>query len=253
MLQGTEPPLERSAKFSEPEKLEPFKNLLSEALGERTPADIEELSGPQLRDRLLELNALDVNWIKRVNEVLPPKRLHRSCHPSSSATAFQSQSLALAYQNALQAEAEFWRKNEGYRVGPSDQQLGFDCGGQQWVLESCFPTGTLRSRFMLPDPASLFAATHERDQHMCWCTRSEIEIQMQAAKRSGLAIHGGDIAYHRGEPDRGSGPDRAALERQQQGRYEPRHLPWRSRRRSLLGWHHHVPAAGRHSAASADH
>lgn len=47
-------------------------------------------------------------------------------------------------KGGMQAEAEFWQRNEGYRVGPSDQQLGFDCGGQQWVLEICFPTGTLR-------------------------------------------------------------------------------------------------------------
>lgn len=43
-----------------------------------------------------------------------------------------------------QAEAEFWRKSEGYRVGWSDEILGFDCGGQQWVSETCFPVGTLR-------------------------------------------------------------------------------------------------------------
>jgi len=57
----------------------------------------------------------------------------------------------------LQAEAEFWRRNEGYRLGPSDQQLGFDCGGQQWVLESCFPTGTLKSAFPIShlDPVLL--------------------------------------------------------------------------------------------------
>lgn len=41
------------------------------------------------------------------------------------------------------AEAEFWRKSEGYRVGWSDEILGFDCGGQQWVSETCFPAGTL--------------------------------------------------------------------------------------------------------------
>ena len=44
----------------------------------------------------------------------------------------------------MQAEADFWRKSEGYRVGWSDELLGFDCGGQQWVLETCFPTGSLR-------------------------------------------------------------------------------------------------------------
>lgn len=43
-----------------------------------------------------------------------------------------------------QAEAEYWRYSEGYRIGWSDQMLGFDCGGQQWVLEVAFPTGTLK-------------------------------------------------------------------------------------------------------------
>jgi hypothetical protein len=46
--------------------------------------------------------------------------------------------------SAAQAEAEYWRRSEGYRTGWSDQLLGFDCGGQQWVLEVAFPTGTLR-------------------------------------------------------------------------------------------------------------
>ena len=30
-----------------------------------------------------------------------------------------------------------------YRAGPSDSLLGFDCGGQQLVLETAFSTGTL--------------------------------------------------------------------------------------------------------------
>ncbi len=34
-----------------------------------------------------------------------------------------------------QAEAEYWRRSAGTRVGYSDEILGFDCGGQQWVLE----------------------------------------------------------------------------------------------------------------------
>ncbi len=42
----------------------------------------------------------------------------------------------------LQAEAEYWKRSEGYRTGWSDEILGFDCGGEQWVLEVAFPTGT---------------------------------------------------------------------------------------------------------------
>ena len=44
----------------------------------------------------------------------------------------------------LQAEAGYWRCSEGYRIEWSDEILGFDCGGQQWVLEVAFPTGTLK-------------------------------------------------------------------------------------------------------------
>lgn len=43
-----------------------------------------------------------------------------------------------------QAEAEYWKKSEGYRIGWSDEILGFDCGGQQWVSEICFPAGTIQ-------------------------------------------------------------------------------------------------------------
>jgi len=41
-----------------------------------------------------------------------------------------------------QAEAQFWKQSKGYQLKPSDQLLQFDCGGQQWVFEVCFPTGT---------------------------------------------------------------------------------------------------------------
>lgn len=39
------------------------------------------------------------------------------------------------------AEADYWRRATGTRVGWSDQILGFDCGGQQWVLEVAFQVG----------------------------------------------------------------------------------------------------------------
>lgn len=71
--------------------------------------DINELSFTELRDKLLALDPLNKDHVIQVN----------------------------------QAEAEFWRKSEGYRVGWSDEILGFDCGGQQWVSETCFPAGTL--------------------------------------------------------------------------------------------------------------
>eukprot|EP00435_Cladocopium_sp_Y103_P063792 s424_g25.t1 len=41
------------------------------------------------------------------------------------------------------AEAEFWRLSTGERIADSTQILGFECGGVQWVLENCFPCGTI--------------------------------------------------------------------------------------------------------------
>lgn len=71
--------------------------------------NIDDLSFTELRDKLIALDPLDKKHIVKVN----------------------------------QAEAEFWKKSEGYRVGWSDEILGFDCGGQQWVSETCFPAGKL--------------------------------------------------------------------------------------------------------------
>lgn len=76
---------------------------------ENAEQDINELSFTELRDKLLALDPLNKDHVIKVN----------------------------------QAEAEFWRKSEGYRVGWSDEILGFDCGGQQWVSETCFPVGTV--------------------------------------------------------------------------------------------------------------
>jgi L-galactono-1,4-lactone dehydrogenase len=66
----------------------------------------EDMTATQLRDVLLATDPLNQQWVIQVN----------------------------------QAEAEFWKRNSGYRVGWSDEILGFDCGGQQWVLEVAFPT-----------------------------------------------------------------------------------------------------------------
>lgn len=41
------------------------------------------------------------------------------------------------------AEADYWVAAQGTRVGDSTDILGFDCGGEQWVLEVCFPMGSL--------------------------------------------------------------------------------------------------------------
>ncbi|KAL3780487.1 hypothetical protein HJC23_012572 [Cyclotella cryptica] len=102
------------AKYSRDEQLEPLRNLLRTLLKNDPDVSIDEdtLNGMgfgDLRDLILALgNMLDPDHIKRCNK----------------------------------AERDFWVKAQGLRVLPSDQLLQFDCGGQQWVYEVCFPVGT---------------------------------------------------------------------------------------------------------------
>lgn len=98
---------------SESDATRPLRELLlasSAALGKPVAAArAAEMSFAQLRDELLALAPLEREHVIRVNR----------------------------------AEAAFWKQSEGYRVDWSDKLLGFECGGQQWVSEICFPCGTL--------------------------------------------------------------------------------------------------------------
>ncbi|KAJ9544001.1 hypothetical protein OSB04_023708 [Centaurea solstitialis] len=108
-------------KYSLDEALQPVRDLYQESRekyrGQPTAAsskdenepEISSLTFTELRDKLLSLDPLNKDHVRKINE----------------------------------AEAEFWKRSEGYRVGWSDEILGFDCGGQQWVSETCFPAGTL--------------------------------------------------------------------------------------------------------------
>ena len=72
---------------------------------------VKSLSFAGVRDELLDIDPLNTDLVKKINS----------------------------------AEAEFWKLSEGVRQGKSNDILGFDCGGQQWVLEVAFSTGTLSS------------------------------------------------------------------------------------------------------------
>ncbi|XP_010543522.1 PREDICTED: L-galactono-1,4-lactone dehydrogenase, mitochondrial isoform X2 [Tarenaya hassleriana] len=108
-------PPKYKSKYSTDEALQHVRDLYEESLlkyrksPESNEPNINELSFTELRDKLLALHPLNTDHVMKVNE----------------------------------AEAEFWSKSEGYRVGWSDEILGFDCGGQQWVSETCFAAGTL--------------------------------------------------------------------------------------------------------------
>jgi L-galactono-1,4-lactone dehydrogenase len=68
----------------------------------------DDMSPTECRDVLLAHDPLNATWVASINR----------------------------------AEAAFWKSNEGIRIGYSDEILGFDCGGQQWVFEVAFPCGT---------------------------------------------------------------------------------------------------------------
>ncbi|MCD7471088.1 hypothetical protein HAX54_011372 [Datura stramonium] len=112
-------PPKHKPKYTTEEALQHVRDLYRESLkkyrgqvtdsGSPDESEIDELSFTELRDKLLAMDPLNKEHVIKVNK----------------------------------AEAEFWRKSEGYRVGWSDEILGFDCGGHQWVSETCFPAGTL--------------------------------------------------------------------------------------------------------------
>jgi L-galactono-1,4-lactone dehydrogenase len=97
---------------SEEERFAPLRILLMELTKESPePMTLVQMQGMgfgELRDALLAIAPLDVQHVKLVN----------------------------------QAEAAFWKRCTGYQTKPSDQLLQFDCGGQQWVWEVAFATGT---------------------------------------------------------------------------------------------------------------
>ena len=92
--------------YTQKERLQPFVDLM-QVSSPHEEASTSGRSPMELRGELLHKDPLNVEWVKKVNE----------------------------------AEAEHWTRSRGRRIDWSDQILGFDCGGQQWVLEVAFPTG----------------------------------------------------------------------------------------------------------------
>lgn len=96
----------------------PLSDLLLSLDSSLDPTQTSQLSFSQLRDQLLGIAPLDLSHIKKVNA----------------------------------AEAEFWRASQGNRLGDSTDILGFDCGGEQLVMEFCFPIGTLKDLDVIAPP-----------------------------------------------------------------------------------------------------
>lgn len=93
-------PRNYSSVSNEAERFQPLRALLQD-LTKDAPAPFTEesmhgMGFGELRDALLAMDPLDVEHVQKCNE----------------------------------AEAEFWKRSEGYQTKPSDQLLQFDCGGQ---------------------------------------------------------------------------------------------------------------------------
>lgn len=88
-------------------RYEPLTELLLRKNRTFNKEQVQQMGFGELRDQLLAIDPLNIEHVKLCNG----------------------------------AEAEFWRRTQGRQVKPSDELLQFDCGGQQWVWEICFPTG----------------------------------------------------------------------------------------------------------------
>lgn len=101
-----------ASNVSKKKPTQPLLDLYMKLKPETSLSTIERFSFSQLRDMLLAIAPLNSNHIKQVN----------------------------------QAEAEFWKLSTGSRVDDSINILGFDCGGEQLVLEVAFPIGSLANQ-----------------------------------------------------------------------------------------------------------
>ena len=99
------------AKNTPQDTLKPLKDLLLAKKPSLDASLVDSMGMGELRDALLDIDPLSTPWIRKVNA----------------------------------AEHKFWKLAQGTRCLPSDKLLQFDCGGQQWVQEVCFPTGSLAS------------------------------------------------------------------------------------------------------------
>lgn len=138
-------------------RLQPLRQLLLEVAHGVSPDDIESLSATQLRDALLVLNPLDRDWVARVNQAEAAfwqrcvalgegPRVHACMHACCNLASWRARhcNLALVRVSAATLHARD-RRSAGTRHGYADEILGFDCGGQQWVLEVAFPVGPFSS------------------------------------------------------------------------------------------------------------
>eukprot|EP00198_Chlamydomonas_reinhardtii_P004360 XP_001693696.1 L-galactono-1,4-lactone dehydrogenase [Chlamydomonas reinhardtii] len=122
----------------------PLARVSFGSLGVLTQATLRVVRRHQLIERTFtaspaEVKRNHVRWLqenKHIKWVL--RKLYASVAGSAADPDPGAGMGATALRDVNAAEADYWRRATGTRVGWSDQILGFDCGGQQWVLEVAF-------------------------------------------------------------------------------------------------------------------
>lgn len=167
-------PVPSPTQYNREEQYQPLVDLLHEL---DPDTDATGMGFGELRDALLAFDPLDLEHVQRCN----------------------------------QAEAEFWKRSQGYRIKPSDEVLQFDCGGQQWVWEVCFPTGTQEATngndmAYIQQLLQGIEETHQIPAHapieQRWSASSPSKMSPAHGDANGLHSWVGIIAYLPGENDR---------------------------------------------------
>jgi hypothetical protein len=83
-VQGTSKPSGKGDALSQVEKTEPLRRLLLAKQEGTTVQELSDLGGPQLRDRLLYLDPLNVDWVKQVNKASTVTATPAVSHPLSA-------------------------------------------------------------------------------------------------------------------------------------------------------------------------
>ncbi|MCO5554993.1 hypothetical protein L7F22_008532 [Adiantum nelumboides] len=151
--EGKKPPVFKS-KFSEEDRLEPVRSLYKQCalkyrvMEEGKPSD--ESKALRKKDEKSVASSMSPSTVKNNLATLLPEEVSDDELAQLSFTELRDKLLAmdpLSREHVMQVnrvEAEYWKRCEGFRVGWTDEILGFDCGGHQWVSEVCLPVGSYK-------------------------------------------------------------------------------------------------------------
>jgi hypothetical protein len=138
-------------RVAEEKKLDGARRLLLKTNTKGlTKEDVASMSFTELRDQLLHVAPTDSKHVRRhrgIEGLVHWVWFRRLDWRDSCVCVFARKCRCQALLNqgidcccpqvakVNQVEAAYWKMSSGYRLDESTHILGFDCGGQQWVLE----------------------------------------------------------------------------------------------------------------------